>query len=303
MDLASLLQDNEILQTQYVFNLMQRYKTALKFFDIRDQASYNQVHIRNSIRVPIESEEISPDLLKQITKERELSRLRRNCIIIAYDPIYSQQAQSFSFMLETLKCKEVHSLINIEDFIARYSFLCSNFRKIAVKDFPNEIIPRFLYLGSQEHALCRDVIETLKVTHICNVTRETINLFTDIKYCRVYVDDKETEKISLFFKKAYEFIEDAFDGFNSGEKNVVLVHCAKGVSRSATIVIMFLMRAYGMGLDQALGFVKRHREIIEPNEGFMNELKKFQMNNLQFLRRSSTNYNGLGKVRDYNIIK
>jgi len=289
-----VLKDEMALQVQYVFNLMQRYKGSYKFFDIRDQDSYDHTHIKHSIRVPIEHESISVDLLKTLTKEKEISRLRRYCLIILYSQVYTHQAEAFSSLLESIKCKEIHKLANVDEFLSRYHFLCSNFRHIAVKDFPNEIIPRFLYLGSQEHALNRDVIESLNITHICNVTRDTSNRFYNIKYCRVYVDDIETEKISLFFKKAYEFIETALEGFNAGEKNVVLVHCAKGVSRSATIVIMFLMRTYDMGLEEAYRFVKRHREIIEPNEGFMNELRNFQMNNLQFLRRSSTSYGGLG---------
>lgn len=269
----------------------------MKFFDIRDQISYDQVHIKHSIRVPIEHENISVDLLKIITREKEISRLRRYCLIIAYSQVYTQQAEAFFSLLDSIKCKEIHKLVNIEEFLSRYYFLC---RHLAVKDFPNEIIPGFLYLGSQEHALNRDIMEVLNITHICNVTRDATNRFYNIKYCRVYVDDIETEKISLFFKKAYEFIENAMEGFNAGEKNVVLVHCAKGVSRSATIVIMFLMRTYELGLDEAFRFVKRHREIIEPNEGFMNELRNFQMNNLQFLRRSSTSYGGLGTIKILN---
>ena len=49
-------------------------------------------------------------------------------------------------------------------------------------------------------------------------------------------DDSETADISKHFKKAHEFIDE-----NLKTRNV-LVHCQAGVSRSATIVISYIMK-------------------------------------------------------------
>lgn len=56
---------------------------------------------------------------------------------------------------------------------------------------------------------------------------------------------------------------------NSNNQNRVLVHCAMGRSRSATMVIMYLMRKFEIDWNLALDIVKMRREIIDPNEGFL----------------------------------
>lgn len=42
-----------------------------------------------------------------------------------------------------------------------------------------------------------------------------------------------------------------------------------GVSRSATCVIMYLMRKFHLNLDDTLDFVKQKRHVVDPNEGFV----------------------------------
>jgi predicted protein tyrosine phosphatase len=55
-----------------------------------------------------------------------------------------------------------------------------------------------------------------------------------------------------------------------------LVHCFAGVSRSATIVIAYLMVEYGMTLNDALIHVRKQRYFINPNDGFRRQLQTFQ---------------------------
>ena len=143
-----------------------------------------------------------------------------------------------------------------------------------------------MYLGSQVHAQSHETLKVLQITHILNATKGPATIFPGIKYCRVCIEDSESEKISVFFQRAYEFIEQAFIENTQGANNAVLVHCAKGVSRSPSIVVMFLMRSTGMGFDEAMAFVKRHRDFVEPNEGFIKELKEFENRHYMFSRRS-----------------
>lgn len=58
--------------------------------------------------------------------------------------------------------------------------------------------------------------------------------------------------------------------------NPVLVHCMAGVSRSATIIIAYLMWNYKWNLRQAFQYVQRRRRIINPNHGFISQLQKWQ---------------------------
>jgi hypothetical protein len=63
---------------------------------------------------------------------------------------------------------------------------------------------------------------------------------------------------------------------NSNNQNRVLVHWAMGMSRSATMVIMYLMRKFELGWDIAFDIVKERREIIDPNEGFIKALQTYE---------------------------
>lgn len=51
----------------------------------------------------------------------------------------------------------------------------------------------------------------------------------------------------------------------------ILVHCAVGVSRSATLVLAYLMLYHRLTLVEAIKKVKDHRGII-PNRGFLRQL-------------------------------
>ena len=51
----------------------------------------------------------------------------------------------------------------------------------------------------------------------------------------------------------------------------IYIHCQQGVSRSATIVIAFLMLKRNMPLMQALELVRAKREVF-PNGGFQKQL-------------------------------
>jgi len=48
-----------------------------------------------------------------------------------------------------------------------------------------------------------------------------------------------------------------------------------GVSRSATLVIAYLMRKYKCGYEKAYNKVKDRRKIINPNAGFVMQLKQY----------------------------
>jgi len=62
----------------------------------------------------------------------------------------------------------------------------------------------------------------------------------------VILDEKQVD-VMKFFKDAYEFIDAALSVDN---KNKVLLHCALGKSRSATITIMFLMKKFNWSAEK-----------------------------------------------------
>ncbi len=63
------------------------------------------------------------------------------------------------------------------------------------------------------------------------------------------------------------------EGVAAGER--VLVHCHAGISRSATVVLLWLMTRPSDRLDlaAALALLRRARPFVRPNDGFMRHLR------------------------------
>uniref|UniRef100_A0A7M4EL02 Dual specificity protein phosphatase n=1 Tax=Crocodylus porosus TaxID=8502 RepID=A0A7M4EL02_CROPO len=56
----------------------------------------------------------------------------------------------------------------------------------------------------------------------------------------------------------------------------ILVHCAVGMSRSATLVLAYLMIKHQLSLVKAIETVKEHRW-ISPNQGFLKQLRNLDI--------------------------
>lgn len=56
------------------------------------------------------------------------------------------------------------------------------------------------------------------------------------------------------------------------------LHCASGVSRSASIVIAYLMREEGRSYRAALECVRGIRSVVQPNSGFVHQLEWYGRN-------------------------
>jgi protein-tyrosine phosphatase len=92
--------------------------------------------------------------------------------------------------------------------------------------------------------------------------------FPNIDWHRLVIDDDKDEKISEHFFKVHTIISQAL----ADNKNVI-VHCAAGMSRSPTLVIAYLMIENRWSYEEAISYVKRRRPIVEPNIGFVKQLK------------------------------
>lgn len=92
--------------------------------------------------------------------------------------------------------------------------------------------------------------------------------FKHLEYHYIEINDDPTENIFQHFEAATDFIHQ--------QKGAVLVHCAAGVSRSSTICIAYLIRYGGFTVEQALVICKIARPVINPNDGFMEQLRKYE---------------------------
>jgi len=127
-----------------------------------------------------------------------------------------------------------------------------------------EVLPN-LCIGSQFALLYPKLLHKAGVTHLLS-----LNNFTEIPsgfQAKVLdVHDEEDENITEYFQEAFSFI-------NSSDK--CLVFCTAGRSRSATVVLAYLIYTYKLKLSEAFAKVSKVRE-VRPNKGFLKQLQKWE---------------------------
>lgn len=130
-------------------------------------------------------------------------------------------------------------------------------------DYPNEIIRKKLYLGDANQAKNLNLLRSIRVTHIFNVAKE-VPLYHEGKfvYFKLALVDIDEQQIRDYVEVAFKFMEEAL------ANGVLLVHCAQGRSRSACMVVMYLMRKYSLPFDAANDLVHSKREKVCINDGF-----------------------------------
>lgn len=138
----------------------------------------------------------------------------------------------------------------------------------------DQIIPN-LYLGGVAAASDKDKLVQQGIRAVCCCVRElefpTREFSKEVEYYRVDIEDIGREPIELFFPEATEFIHSWIS-----REQPVLVHCRAGVSRSASVVIAYLIAYHGYSLHDAFFLVRSHRSIVTPNIGFMEKLGEYE---------------------------
>ncbi|KAM5469681.1 tyrosine protein phosphatase yvh1 [Microsporum audouinii] len=119
-------------------------------------------------------------------------------------------------------------------------------------------------------------IERENITHTVTVLRINVDeeRFKPFKkHLHIPVDDVDDEDLLQHFPTTNAFIR---SGLESGTEGV-LVHCAMGKSRSATVCIAYLLHREPGALTprEALDLIRRTRPLCEPNGGFMEQLELY----------------------------
>ena len=135
-----------------------------------------------------------------------------------------------------------------------------------------------IYLGNAYNASNFNQLDEFNITTIINVTNEIPNYFEELEefsYLNIPIDDTNSNTLLSSFEKANEYIKN-----NQQEKTKtnILIHCYMGSSRSATVILAYLVKKYNFSLQQALELVKEKRPVVNINTKFWNDLETYFSN-------------------------
>lgn len=134
-------------------------------------------------------------------------------------------------------------------------------------------VTEFLYVGGMDVAKDKAQMQALNITHVLNCVGGTApSAFPDVfSYCTLNLSDRNSMDIVAFAYPIIEFIERAR---KAGGK--VLVHCMKGISRSTSAVIVYLIWQQHWGFETAFRKVKQARREANPNASFALQISEWE---------------------------
>ena len=155
-------------------------------------------------------------------------------------------------------------------------------RLLKRQQWASEITPGLLWLGSGTHAADLSELQKRRIARILNVADDVENFHQHdgggggglhvITYENLSVSDFGQDKgIARVFPRAFEFLSKANE-----ERAPVLVNCAAGANRSATVVIAWLMYSQSLSLLAAWGKVKQIKKGVCPMKDNRLQLLRFE---------------------------
>ena len=198
--------------------------------------------------------------------------------IPSFDELIKENIKELTEGIDALKLgkdgkeftKEQQKIINIFAMFRVFSTM----KMLKEDNIPVELIDG-LFIGTVGAAMNYKKLKGIGITHIVCAAMNIKEYFPKhFKYLTVKLLDSETENIKKYFDQTGKFINDALK-----EKGKVLVHCHAGISRSSTICLAYIIKYKKMSFDKALELVKKKRDKINPNPGFITQLREYQKDN------------------------
>lgn len=150
----------------------------------------------------------------------------------------------------------------------------------AVEPVVNEIVPG-VYLADLAAAESSKLLGELGITHVLSAMRGSVALppsfaSTDVggqpSHLQVGLEDNPFAELAEHLPETTAFLKSALA---TGPNARVLVHCVQGVSRSASVVVGYLVAEQGLPPARALALVKARHPGADPNFGFVRQLEEY----------------------------
>jgi len=282
--------EQEHVPASVAYNILQDFAQLTLILDVRKAEAFKEGHIDGAIKVLVGSQ-----------NERQWKSWVHKQVAERFKDLNIQSAESYKFNfivchsgcapdIETATanaarfCSAANQTEHFQvsralcfsyvEFQSTFPYACSSHKTYQESRlFPAWISER-LFLSNWGQASDAVVVrDGICATHVVNCHTDLECCFESegVVYFRVPVKDVPSENIFPYLQPAVNFVS---EGLASG--GVVLVHCKHGRSRSASVLVAWLMTSRGWSAEQSVNFLKQCRPSVCPNPGFWKQLLAFQ---------------------------
>ena len=132
---------------------------------------------------------------------------------------------------------------------------------------PSHIIDN-IYLGSSINAANYTTLNEFDIKHIINISDNIPNYFPDdIDYKHYTIPDDDSGSV-------FDVLDDSYEFLNQNADKNIFVHCFAGASRSASLILYYLIKKHNMTIDNAMKFLKEKRDVVNINVRFIDDVRR-----------------------------
>ena len=132
-------------------------------------------------------------------------------------------------------------------------------------------IDDIIYLGNAYNAADYYYLKQFGITGIVNACNEISNYFEDdFKYFNIDILDINNSSIYNFFDPFIKFVEKILE-----EDGKIMIHCFMGSSRSAILVVLYLIKFKSFNIEDSIEFITEKRNRVNINVTYVKELREY----------------------------
>ena len=145
---------------------------------------------------------------------------------------------------------------------------------------PSEILDSWLFQGDWRHANDLVTLDSFSISHVINVA-DGSSLDQSRKILNIPSRDSLSVDLLKSFNETNTFLDECHQ-----QNGRALVHCNRGVSRSSTIILAYLMHCQKWTLLQAFEYLLTKRPQASPNKVLLLQLIRYEN---ELIRRNDEN--------------
>lgn len=278
--MSSSIRRNQVAKEDFYNSLYWDHR----IYDIRSLEDYNLSHICRAQHIDCSSNESIASIDAQINDD--YGKAENPSSVLIYNNNSDDHDNALELLITYLTSsrnpakkylQQIDILIGgFQSFHSKFPFLCSDhiyFDQCCQLSWPSCVTPS-IFLGS---AMCRNelIISSLNITHIISLSdypEKKLHL-SNIKTVHYEIADSLSSNMFPIFDSSIEWLSKSLNE----DKGIVFIHCEQGVSRSASVLMAYLLYVNEefLSVNEVYQFVKSKRSVIRPNASFLQQLEEF----------------------------